>query len=145
MTNTTQRTMKFLRANGYLAEKVESWNPFAGPLKCPVCFSRRGSRKDLFGFGDVVGLRETTGHEDVLIVQSTTDSNVSARVRKIRLIPAALVWLRCGGRIEVWGWSKGENGRWRVRRVDIADLDGQLVVNKPPLRRARGRIKEIFE
>lgn len=91
-TSPTQRTLKRLRDLGYLAEVVEHWNQHAKV------------RNDLFGFGDVIGLREG----EVLLVQATSGDNVAARVRK------------AGIRIEVHGWRKLANGRYECRVVDCS-------------------------
>ena len=88
----TQKSLRLLRARGGLVEKVEHWNSFA----------RR--RQDLFGFGDLL---HVTG-DVVTIVQTTSLSNISARLKKIRESQAAVLWLKSPHRcIEVHGWKKG--------------------------------------
>jgi hypothetical protein len=88
----TQKSLRLLRARGGLVEKVEHWNSFA----------RR--RQDLFGFGDIL---HVTG-DVVTIVQTTSLSNMSARLKKIRDSQAAVMWLESPHRsIEVHGWKKG--------------------------------------
>src|SRR5574341_1494009 len=64
----TQRSLKLMRERGFYAEVVEHWNQWAR------------KRKDLFGFIDVLCLGDTG---DLVGVQSTSASNISARVRKI--------------------------------------------------------------
>ena len=97
----TQRTLHLLREEGYLAEVVERWVPVANV------------RRDLFGFGDVIAIRDGT----VLLVQCTSDSHVSARVNKIRASPY-LPQVRSAMQIEVHGWKK-VGRRWQVRRKPI--------------------------
>jgi hypothetical protein len=87
-----QKSLKLLRERGGLVEKVEHWNAFAR------------HRQDLFGFGDIL-------HVDgdmVTIVQTTSMSNLGARLKKIRENQAAALWLESPHRsIEVHGWKKG--------------------------------------
>ena len=100
----TQRSLKHLREDGWLAEVVERWIPQAR------------KRKDLFGFVDIVALRDDT----TLGVQVTSGSNVSARVHKIAdsdLVGA----VRCAGwAIHVHGWRKNSKGRYVLRVVDVS-------------------------
>jgi hypothetical protein len=63
----TQLTLKHLRDLGYTAEVTERWNPHAR------------IRQDLFGIIDVIALRGA----ETLAVQTTSASNVPARIRKI--------------------------------------------------------------
>lgn len=99
----TQLTLRDLRADGYTAQVVETWNPHARV------------RNDLFGFVDVLALRGA----ETLAVQATSADNVSARVHKIADHPNLPAVREAGWRIEVWGWSKKAN-RWVVRKVDIS-------------------------
>jgi hypothetical protein len=102
----TARTLKALREKGHSAETVEKWLPH----------SPRNTRKDLFGFIDIVCI---TGSA-ILGLQVTTSSNVSARVKKITgpCADAARQWLQSGGLIQVWGWRK-KGASWIYRTVDI--------------------------
>lgn len=104
----TQRSLKLMRAEGFFCEITEHWNPYAK------------IRKDLCGFIDVLCL----SGNDTLAVQTTSGSNVSARLTKIAACPGALVWLQSPTRrIEVHGWRKvGERGKrktWQCRRVEV--------------------------
>ena len=58
--------MKYLRDQGYTVAIVEHYN----------CFTKR--RHDLFGFADLLAIREN----EVMLVQVTSGTNVSARDRK---------------------------------------------------------------
>jgi hypothetical protein len=96
----TEKSLRLLRARGGLVEKVEHWNSFA----------RR--RQDLFGFGDILHV----AGDMVTIVQTTSMSNVSARLKKIRESQAAVLWLESPHRcIEVHGWKKGSSDPRIVR------------------------------
>ena len=101
MRSPTQRSLKLLRALDYTVDIAEYWNPFAK------------RRKDLFGFIDLVALHPM--RLGLLAIQTTSGSNVSARVKKIAENKASLLWLRCGNRIHVHGWrtlKKGKARRW---------------------------------
>lgn len=107
-------SLGLLRRNGYIAEKVERWN----------AFGRR--RQDLFGFGDILAIRNGSPH---LLVQTTTASNLSARLKKARALPqrhALEVWIASGGLVAVHGWRKSgpRGGRkvWSLNEVLISKV-----------------------
>jgi hypothetical protein len=55
----------------------------------------------------------------ILGVQATSDSNLSARVKKLRAEPKMKVWLQAGGELEAWGWRADG----RLRKVVIRESD----------------------
>lgn len=63
-----------------------------------------------------------------IAVQTTSGSNVSARVKKIAAEPRAKLWLQCGNGIEVHGWRKigkaGQRKTWQpvVKNITLEDL-----------------------
>jgi hypothetical protein len=83
---------------------VEHWNPFAR------------IRQDLFGVLDLLAVRDGV----TLGVQTTSGSNVSARVKKIAESDAVPALRRAGWAIVVHGWRKAANGRWTLREVDCS-------------------------
>ena len=99
----TQRSLKWLRDNGYHCAVVEKF--------------AFGKRHDLFGFGDILAIREN----EVLIVQVTSRGNVSARVKKITIeCEETLALVRKAGiRVVVQGWGKLKAG-WALREVDLS-------------------------
>ena len=99
----TQRSLAKLRAEGWLPEVVEKWIPGAN------------IRKDLFGFIDLLAIREG----ETLAVQATSYSNVSARVAKIAESDNIAAVRAAGWRVEVWGWHK-KGARWECRIVDAS-------------------------
>jgi len=99
----TQLTLDKLRADGWLVEVTERWNPFAR------------IRQDLYGFVDVLAVREG----ETLAVQATSYSNISARVNKIAEHNNIGMVRKAGWRVEVWGWRK-VNNRWTVKVVDLS-------------------------
>lgn len=102
MSTPTQRSLKLMRDRGYLSAVTERWNPHAR------------IRQDLFGIVDVLCLGD-----DIIAVQTTSASNVSARVRKIEDSEALPALRRVGIRVVVHGWRKVK-GRWQVREVDVS-------------------------
>jgi hypothetical protein len=92
-----------MRKRGYLCAVTEKWNPHVG------------IRQDLFGFGDVL----CVGDREVIIVQTTSDSNVAARIRKITEHANTGAVRKGGIRILVHGWKK-VGARWALREVDVS-------------------------
>jgi hypothetical protein len=105
MTNPTARSKRRLEQEGYTVGSTEKWIPQV----------RR--RVDLFGFADLVAIRAADG-AGLVAVQSTSASNLSARVKKIIELEAALTWLRAApgfAAIVVHGWAKrGARGKRKV-------------------------------
>lgn len=102
-TSPTQRSLALLRERGYVAEVVERWNPFARV------------RHDLFGFADIIAIKPG----DRLLVQTTSGSNVAARIAKIGDNELAQVAREAGFGIHVHGWRKLKSG-WACREVDLS-------------------------
>lgn len=100
----TARTLAVLRERGYTAEVVERWIPGAN------------IRRDLFGFIDVLGIR----NNEVLGVQTTSDSHVAERIKKISESDNLAAVRKAGIAIHVHGWRKAANGRWTLREVDVS-------------------------
>ena len=99
----TQRSLAKLRADGWHAEVVERWNPHTR------------TRHDLFGFGDILAV----GSAGVLLVQTTTATNVSSRIHKIADSPLIGVVREAGIAVHVHGWAKKGN-RWECRVEDLS-------------------------
>lgn len=105
----TLRSLTYCRKNNWLVGVTEKWNPHSK------------TRHDLFGFIDLLAVDDQPG---VLGIQATSDSNVSARVAKIRTIPAHVQFLEAGNRIQVWGWGKKKPrgtlvAKWSLRIVHV--------------------------
>jgi len=108
----TQKSLELLREQGYTVYITEHWNAYARV------------RKDLYSFIDIVGLHPIeTG---VLGVQTTTSTNMSARVKKAEGLPAYWLWLSCGNDVEFHGWSKllkkrgGKLRVWKPRVIRVS-------------------------
>jgi hypothetical protein len=106
----TQSSLAYLREKGYVCWVVEYWNSFV----------RR--RVDLFGLFDIIALRDN----EVLFVQTTSGSNVSARVKKIADHEITPRIRESGVRMEIHGWTKKPKVKgskamvWKHRIVDVS-------------------------
>ena len=108
MASPTQRSLKLLRDEGYTAEVTERWNQWARV------------RQDLFGVIDIVAVKAGC---PVLGVQTTSASNVSARIKKAKASPKLAVWLSAPARFVIHGWKKGVRGELAVRVVELQQHD----------------------
>lgn len=101
----TQLSLAEMRKRGYTVALVERWNAHAGITQ------------DLFGFIDILCL----GNGEVVGVQSTSDSNMAARVTKITEHENVAAVRKAGIRILVHGWKKAKIGAGHtLREVDIS-------------------------
>jgi hypothetical protein len=99
----TSRSLEVLRERGYMAAVTEKWNPYAR------------IRQDLFGIVDLVAV----GKGELVMVQTTSASNVSSRLKKIADSPVLPLLREAGVRLLVHGWRK-KKGRWVLREEDIS-------------------------
>lgn len=99
----TQRSLKYLRDEGYLVAIVEHWQPFAR------------IRKDLWGWADLLAIKRG----EVLAVQVTSEG-VANRVKKITDSETIGRVREAGVRVEVHGWRKNSKGRYIQRIVDLS-------------------------
>lgn len=99
MVSPTGLTVKALESDGWTVDVVERTIP------------KTFIKKDLFGFIDVLAVKD-----DVTIgIQATSDTNVSARVKKIADHQNIGAVRHAGWRVEVWGWKKGHDAKpWKV-------------------------------
>lgn len=103
MSSPTQRTLKHLRDRGYRAEVVERWNPHAR------------IRQDLFTIIDVLAVTEA----EVVAVQTTSASNMRARINKISESDILPILLRLDWRVIVHGWKKNAKNRWELKEFEF--------------------------
>jgi hypothetical protein len=99
----TQRSLEYLREQGYFCAIVEKWNSFTK------------QRQDLWGWCDILAIREN----EVLAVQ-VTSTGVAERIKKIQESPTIALVRKAGIRIEVHGWRKNVKGRYVLRVEDIS-------------------------
>ena len=112
----TQRSLKWCRDRAMTAFIVERWNHHSR------------IRQDGLGFIDLIYLDGTK----TVACQTTSGSNVSARVAKIRAEKRARDWLESPHRmIVVHGWRKigprGKRKTWQLREVWLVLEDGRIV------------------
>ena len=99
----TERSLKYLREQGYLCAIVEKWNPHAR------------IRQDLWGWCDILAIKK----DEVLAVQ-VTSTGVAARIKKIQESETVGRVREANIRIEVHGWSKNSKGKIKMRIEDIS-------------------------
>lgn len=90
-----------MKDRSYLCAVVEHWNGFAK------------IRQDLYGFIDVLCIKDG----ETIAVQTTSYSNISARVKKIKGLDAYSIVKSAGWKIVVHGWRKNKSNRWEVKEV----------------------------
>ena len=99
----TQLSLKKLRDEGYTVWITEHWNSFSR------------TRQDMYGYCDIIAVRKN----ETLAVQTTTKSNMSARIHKIADNVNAPKCREANWRIEVHGWFQSENG-WECKIEDLS-------------------------
>ena len=108
-TSPTQRTLAECRKRGLVAQVVEKWNPHAR------------IRQDLFGVIDLLAIMPPSnlGPGSILGIQACVGGDHAKRREKILAEPRAAAWMRSGGRLELWSWSKrgnrGARKLWTLR------------------------------
>lgn len=125
----TQRSLKLLRDEGWLAVVVERWNPYAK------------IRQDLLGFGDILAVKGNV----CTMIQTTSGDHVAARISKILAEPNAMAWLSVPSHIiEVHGWRKvgprGKRKTWQVRRQYLTVGGGTNLPASPVSGTARANL-----
>jgi hypothetical protein len=100
----TQLSLKKLREEGYTVAVVEHWNAFAR------------IRQDLFGFIDLLALKG----KEVLAVQTTTATNMNARIKKIADHENIGIVREAGWTIHVHGWHQDEKRKWHCKVKDVS-------------------------
>ena len=108
-----QMSLNMLRKVGYFCEPVEVNNIWLPGYEHPIKY-------DLLGFADIMAL----GKRRVLLVQTTTEENISARVDKIQHLEAFEACKQAGVLVHVHGWGLGG-----VKVVDMTarEADGTWV------------------
>ena len=109
---TLQRSMEYLRDQGYTVGKVEMpWNRFSKV------------RQDFCGFADAIAYH-LEKNETLAIQACTDDGGVQKHLEKLLALENVRVWVsQPSRRLEIWGWGKrGERGKrklWTLRIVPI--------------------------
>lgn len=106
MRSPTQRSIAHAKKLGFQVAVVEHYNPWARV------------HQDLFGFGDLLCMKHG---EPLLLVQTTTTSNMRSRIVKIAALQASETWVSTGNKIAVWGWAKRGKGKrktWTLKAMN---------------------------
>lgn len=69
-------------------------------------------RVDCFGFGDILAIRSG----EIVLVQTTSGSNLSARKAKIESLSTYKQWYDANGIVVLHGWRKLKTG-WACREL----------------------------
>ena len=107
MPSPTQRSLKHIREKGYNAEITEKFNVWSK------------TRHDTWNMFDILYF----GNQEIGVVgvQTTSGSNVSARIHKLQANPLLKEWTDCGNACYVHGWRKvGKQGKrklWELREI----------------------------
>jgi hypothetical protein len=100
-----QRTLAFLRKEGYIVGITEKWNPHAH------------IRQDFCGFADCLAF--TAGVKGVLAVNAMLLRNRNVH-DKFNQNEALRVWLEAGNRFAMFQWHKiGPRGKRKIWKVQI--------------------------
>jgi hypothetical protein len=103
----TQRSLRHLREQGFLAEKVEQRLPIPGKFVT----------RDLFNWIDIVALMPS--QHRIVGVQVTSGANHAAHKEKILGLKSFAWWKVCGGIALLHSWVKrgarGERKTWQLR------------------------------
>lgn len=103
-TSPTQLSLKMLRDDGWLVDVTERFIPGAN------------IRKDLYGFGDLLAIKPN----QILMVQTTTASNMSARINKIADHENVGRVRDAGIMIHVHGWHQDDKKKWHCKVKDVS-------------------------
>lgn len=96
-----QRSLKFLRDNGWTVAIVEKYIHFPG--------MKFGLRQDVWAFGDILACRalaEGDPQGRIALVQTTDWTSISKHRAKIMAIPEFDKWKAAGGLVLLHGWKK---------------------------------------
>lgn len=120
----TQRSLAYLRKNGWTVCIVEKFLPARGGMPFP-------RRIDAFNFGDLLACRSRHVEHDkeggdyiacvkeIALIQTTDHSSFSKHKDKILSIPEFQEWKNAGGITLLHGWGKrgprGKAKRWTLR------------------------------
>lgn len=122
--SSVQRTLRACREHGRFVEKVEQWISYGGPKAQPKPGMPSGTRRDAFGFIDIIAI-----DVDAIVAIQACGSDRKSHYEKIINNEYSLPWLKAGGKIELWSWSKrkekrgGKRMRWtpKIELITIVD------------------------
>ena len=100
----TQLSLAKLREEGWFCWITEHYNFFSK------------TRQDLWGFADIIALKPG----QVLAIQTTTATNMSARIKKISDHDNVGYVREAGIMIHVHGWHQDDKRKWHCKQKDIS-------------------------
>ena len=110
----TQRSMEFLRSQGFLVAVVEKYNHHAKVTQ------------DLFGVIDILDIRKN----ETIAVQTTSGSNLASR-RKKMLSHENLSRIQAAGwQVKLHGWRKNAKAKWVLREESLIPNSAVQLVSK---------------
>lgn len=114
----TQRSLKYLRDNGWQCAIVEKWIPPRGNMKF-------GIRQDVWGFGDILACRRVPDYQ-IALIQTFPLARWKDHMVKLRAIPELRFWQLCGGIVLMHGWAfkpkdgvRGAKKVWTLREETL--------------------------
>lgn len=116
MSSPTQRSLEYLRKQGYLAAVIEQWISFPDKIN-PSKMIR--IKRDVFG-ADILYFHPATG--EVGLCQTTTRANQSSRIAKAKGLVPVQGWIN-NHPFVVHGWAqRGPRGKRKVWEVQVTEL-----------------------
>jgi hypothetical protein len=110
-TSSVQRSLKYLRDNGWTACVVEKWIPPRGKMKF-------GVRIDAFGFGDILACSSDELRPEIALVQTSALSERQRHKDKTNALDGFYAWKASGGIVLLHSWRKlkphGKRATWEV-------------------------------
>ena len=100
----TQLSLAMLREDGWFCWITEHWNSFSR------------TRQDLWGFVDIIALKPG----QILGVQTTTATNMSARIKKIADHENVGKVRDANIMIHVHGWHQDDKRKWHCKVKDVS-------------------------
>ena len=148
--SSVQRTVRACREQGRFVEKVEQWISYGSRNAQPTPGKPMGTRRDAFGFIDIIAIDT----DAIVAIQACT----SGRKEHYDMIIAneyALPWLKAGGRIELWSFSKRVKYKgckvkiWipKVEEITLDDFSKVIVsqkVSKVPFGKVKKQPTSLF-
>lgn len=122
--SSVQRTLRACREQGRFVEKLEQWISYGNFNSPPKPGMPSGTRRDAFGFIDIMAI-----DTDCIVAIQACTSGRKAHWDAIIANEYSLPWLRAGGKIELWSWSKrkvkigGKREQWFPKIENITEYD----------------------
>lgn len=109
----TQRSIEFLRSQGFLVAVVEKYNHHAKVTQ------------DLFGVIDILAIRKN----ETLAIQTTSGSNLASRRKKILFHENLPLIQAAGWQVKLHGWRKNVKSKWVLREELLTPGSAEQLVS----------------